>query len=107
MQHRCSLKVLLGRRAQITEAVQLGSRITGDQVGLLSLTASAGGSLPSYKKALGFILCNFFFFLEGKQHELPKAADGSKFWVVKCQADGSEQLGIYGACRRGGENVPI
>lgn len=48
-----------------------------------------------------------FFFLEGKQHELPKAADGSKFWVVKCQADGSEQLGIYGACRRGGENVPI
>lgn len=60
-----------------------------------------------YKKVLGFILCNFFFFLEGKQHELPKAADGSKFWVVKCQADGSEQLGIYGACRRGGENVPI
>lgn len=104
--HRCSLKVLLGRQAQITEAVQLRSRIIGEQVGLLSLIASAGGSLPSYKKVLGFILCNFFF-LEGKQHELPKAADGSKFWVVKCQADGSEQLGIYGACRRGGENVPI
>lgn len=62
MQHRCSLKVLLGRRAQITEAVRLGSGITGEQVELLSLTASAGGSLPSYKKALGFILCNFFFF---------------------------------------------
>lgn len=61
MQHRCSLKVLLGRRAQITEAVRLGSGITGEQVELLSLTASAGGSLPSYKKALGFILCNFFF----------------------------------------------
>lgn len=103
--HRCSLKVLPGRQAQITEAVQLRSRITGKQVGLLSPTASAGSSLPSYKKALGFILCNFFF-LEGKQHELPKAADGSKFWVVKCQADGSKQLGIYGACRRGVENVP-
>lgn len=50
-----------GETAQITEAVRLGSGITGEQVGLLSLTASAGGSLPSYKKALGFILCNFFF----------------------------------------------
>lgn len=58
--HRCSLKVLPGRQAQITEAVQLRSRITGEQVGLLSLIASAGGSLPSYKKVLGFILCNFF-----------------------------------------------
>lgn len=26
-----------------------------------SLIASAGGSLPSYKKAMGFILCNLFF----------------------------------------------
>lgn len=59
--HRCSLKVLPGRQAQITEAVQLRSRITGEQVGLLCLIASAGGSLPSYKKVLGFILCNFFF----------------------------------------------
>jgi hypothetical protein len=49
--------------------------------------------------ALGFVLCNtscfFFFFLEGEQHELPRAADGSQFfWVVKCQADGSERSGI-------------
>ena len=47
---------------------------------------------PSYVTVFFF----FFFFLEGEQHELSKSADGSKsFWVVKCQADGDKQSGIY------------